>query len=203
MVLSPFSSRLGIDGLQVANPEGFSGEPLFRLDRGAVAVRLPSLFTDVIEIPEFTLDGLHVRLERSGSSTNIDRIMERIRGGGDDGTSAAGDAQTEQPTRLRVGYLRIAGVDAQVDLGPELGERGRFSLEVPAIELRDLGNDADGITVTELVESITLAVTQQVEASVAQHIEGKAREAAGQAIEGEKQKLEERLREEAGKLLGR
>ena len=38
MALSPLSGRLGMGGFRVANPEGFSGQPLFRLDEGRAAI---------------------------------------------------------------------------------------------------------------------------------------------------------------------
>lgn len=202
MALSPFSGQLGIDGLRVNNPEGFSGEPLFRLDRGGVEVRLTSLFAEVIEIPALTLDGLNVRLERKGTGTNLDRVVERFRGKGAADPSSGDGGGAGPPTRLRVGYLRIAGVGARADLGPEVGERGRFAVELPVLEMRDLGDDADGITVAELVERITRAVADEVQAAVAQRISGELDDAAGEAVEREKDELEKRLRDEAEELLG-
>ncbi len=202
MALSPFSGGLGIDGLEVANPEGFSEEPLFRLDRGGVDVRLASLFSDVIDIPTLTLDGLNVRLERKGTGTNLDQVVERLRGNGAGDKSSGDGGESGPPTRLRVGHLRIAGVGAQVDLGSEAGERGRFSVALPVIEMRDLGNDAAGITVAELVERITRAVADEVEAAVAERIGRELEDAAGEAVERGEEELEKRLREEAGELLG-
>jgi len=208
MALSPFSGRLGIDGLRVANPEGFSAEPLFRLDRGAVQVRPASLFADVIEVPELTLDGLIVRLERKNAGTNLDRIVENLRGNNTGEDAGSGDAGADtgaasgQPTRLRIGYLRITGVGAQVDLGSELGERGRFSVDVPPIEMRDLGDDPDGLTVAALVERITRAVADEVEAAVARRVGRELKDAGKEAIESGKKQLEKRLRDEAEKLLG-
>ncbi|MEX0606444.1 MAG: hypothetical protein WD382_00765 [Halofilum sp. (in: g-proteobacteria)] len=202
MALSPFSGRLDIEGLRVANPEGFSEQPLFRLDGGAVALRLGSLFEDVLEVSEVTLDGLNVRFERVDNSTNLDRIAGRLGGdgGGDNGSGES--AGSGEPTRLRVGYLRIAGVGAEVDLGPELGERGRFSVQLPPLEIRNLGNDTDGITVAELVERITATVIDELQTAVAERVQGEVREEAEEAVERGKEKLEDRLREEAGKLLG-
>lgn len=194
MAVSPFSGRVAIGDLRVANPEGFSDQPLFRLDSGTVALRLGSLFEDVLEVPEVTLDGLNVRVERVDNATNLGQIAERLGGNGGESTG--------EPTRLRIGYLRITGVEAEVDLGREPGESGRFSMELAPVEIQNLGDDTNGITVAGLVERITATVIEQVQAAVAKRIQGEVKKEAGEAVERGKEKLEERLREETKKLLG-
>lgn len=220
MALSPFSGRLGMDGFRVANPEGFSAEPLLRIDRGGVAVRPASLFGDVIEVPEITLDGLHVRVERNAGGTNLKRILDNLGGTGGDGGSAPADGAGARGggPRVRVGYLRIAGAGARVDLGPEFGERGRFALELPTIELRDIGIDADGVSIEQLVARVTRAVIARIEAAGARELPERIRrelrqrvereqEAVEQELEGalekKRRELEDRLGDEARRLLDR
>lgn len=220
MALAPFSGRLGMDGFRVANPEGFSSESLFRIDRGRVAVRPTSLFGDVIEVPEIMLDGLHVRVERNAGDTNLKRILDNLGApGGDGGSAPSGGAEAGgDGPRVRVGYLRIAGAGASVDLGPEFGERGRFALELPPIELRDIGIDGNGISIEQLVARVTRAVIARIEASGArelpdrirrelrQRVEREQRAVAQElegAVEEKKRELEDRLGNEARKLLDR
>lgn len=191
MALSPFSGRLGMDGFRVANPEGFSGEPVFRLDRGRVAVRVRSLLGDVIEIPEITLEGLHVRLERTGSGVNLKRILDNLGGpgGGGEGTSGDGGASGAGP-RVRVGLVRIAGAGASVDLGPELGERGRFELELPTIELRDIGTDGAGITIEQLIERVARVVVARLEEAGARQLPERIRRELRQKLREAERALE-------------
>lgn len=193
MALSPFSGRLGMDGFRVANPEGFSAEPLLRIDRGGVAVRPASLFGDVIEVPEITLDGLHVRVERNAGGTNLKRILDNLGGTGGDGGSAPSDGAGGGGPRVRVGYLRIAGAGASVDLGPEFGERGRFELELPTIELHDIGIDADGVSMEQLVARVTRAVIARIEAAGARELPERIRRELRQRVEREQKALEQEL----------
>jgi len=216
MALSPFSGRLGMDGFRVANPDGFSDQPVLRLGSGRVGVRLGSLFEEVVAIPEIMLDGLHVRLERNRQGTNLGRLLDNLdTGGGEQPAASDEQADAGTQTRVQVGLLRITNAGASVDLGPEFGDRGKFDLELPAIELRDIGADGNGVTVGQLVERVTRAVIREIEKSGArrfpdqirrdlrqrlerekQAIESKVRE----AVDREKQKLKDRLEDEAGKL---
>lgn len=216
MALSPFTGRLGMDGFRAANPGGFSDQPVLRLDSGRVAVRLGSLFGEVVAIPEIMLDGLHVRFERNRQGSNLGRLLANLdTGGGERPPASDEQADAGAQTRVQVGLLRITNAGASVDLGPEFGDRGKFDLELPAIELRGIGTDGNGVTVGQLVERVTRAVIREVEKSGARRIPDQVRrelrqrlEREKQAIESEvreavdreKQKLKDRLEDEAGKL---
>ncbi|MDZ7748091.1 MAG: hypothetical protein U5K43_03945 [Halofilum sp. (in: g-proteobacteria)] len=196
MGVSPFSGRLGMDGFRVANPEGFSGEPVFRLDRGRVAVRVRSLFGDVIEIPEITLEGLHVRLERTASGVNLKRILDNLGGTGGDGRGASGDAGTGGAgPRVRVGLGGHRPGGRQRRPRAQLGERGRFELELPTIELRDIGTDGGGVTVAALIERITRVVIARLEEAGARELPDRIRRELRQRVERETEALEQRAQE--------
>ncbi len=216
MALSPFSGRFGMDGFRIANPGGFSDQPVIRLDSGRVAVRLGSLFDEVVAIPEITLDGLHVRLERNNRGTNLERLLDNLDTGADDETAAADDeAGTGGQTRVQVNQLRITNAGASVDLGPEFGDSGRFDLKLPAIELRNIGTEGNGVTVEQLIDRVTRAVVKEIEGSGARRLPDRIRRElrqrleqekqaieseAGEAVNREREKLKDKFEEEAGKL---
>lgn len=84
-----------VEGVVLENPAGGEAEPLARLERGKVSLRLFPLFSKRIEISGALLDGLHVTLVRD---ENGELILPAVSGGeGGDGapsgaTSADGPA---------------------------------------------------------------------------------------------------------------
>lgn len=216
MALSPFSGRFGMDGFRVANPGGFSDQPVLQLDSGRVAVRLGSLFDEVVTIPEIMLDGLHVRLERNKKGTNLKRLLDNLdTSAGDETATSGGEAGSGGQTRVQVNQLRITNTRASVDLGPEFGDRGRFDLKLPAIELRNIGTEGNGVTVEQLVDRVTRAVVREIEESGARQLPDRIRRElrqrldqekqaieseAKEAVNREKEKLKDKLEDEANKL---
>jgi len=192
MALSPFSGRLGMDGFRVANPEGFSDASVLRLDSGRLGIRLGSLFDDVVVLPEIALDGLHVRLERNEQGTNLKRLLDNL----DSGSGGeAPPAEGGEPTRVRVSRLSITNAGASVDLGPEFGDRGKFDVTLPSIELRDIGTDGNGVTVEQLVEHVSRAVIDAIRESAASRLPDLIRRELGQRLEQQREKLESEARE--------
>jgi len=215
MALSPFSGRFGMDGFRVANPGGFSDQPVLRLDAGRVAVRLGSLFDEVVAVPEIMLDGLHVRLERNKQGTNLKRLLDNLDTGAPEEPATGDQAASGSQTRLQVDLLRIINAGASVDLGPEFGDRGQFDLELPPIELRNIGSGSNGVTMEQLVDQVTRAVVREIEKSGARQFPDRIRRELSQRLDQEKQaiesevkesvdrekeKLKDKLKDEAGKL---
>ena len=84
MEIENFSSSLlmgkvELRGLAIANPEGFSDEPAFFLDRVYISISLPSLLTDEIVINEIVVSGMNVNVEFSLTGTNLGKIQENLK----------------------------------------------------------------------------------------------------------------------------
>ena len=75
--VSLMGGTLGINGMTIANPEGFASENLMNFNEFGVGVETGSLFEDVIVVPEIKMDGLVVNLEkRKDGKSNVDIITE-------------------------------------------------------------------------------------------------------------------------------
>ncbi|MHC4548239.1 MAG: DUF748 domain-containing protein [Planctomycetota bacterium] len=79
--LSLFGGEGKIEGLTIANPEGFFSEHFFKMQKGHAAVSLGSVTEETIVIPEIVLDGVDVRLERKGTKTNYNWIIKNLEKG--------------------------------------------------------------------------------------------------------------------------
>ena len=86
-----FSGTFGLNGLDVSNPQGYPSKHFVQLGDAKVAVSLGSLTKDTIVVPEFTMDGLDVHLERKSGKSNYEVILENL-------DKLSGGKSTPKPT---------------------------------------------------------------------------------------------------------
>ncbi len=187
--LGVFSGEVALRDLRVANPEGYQAEQFFVLDALDFAVHPRSLLGKVVRVPRLSINGAQVNLERQGTGSNAAEILDNIRrlGGAEEKQRAKGQK------RFIVDELRIDGVQAEALFAPALGERGRSRVQVPTIELSDVGAESGGVTAAQLAGIVARAVLDQVVNSGALPAEFQAQ--LGDAL-GAVQDLEGRVREE-------
>lgn len=75
---SSLTGKVDIQGLTVANPEGFHNPYAFSLERVYVDISIPSLFTDEIVVNEILVTGMQVDLEAKLNKTNLGVIQENV-----------------------------------------------------------------------------------------------------------------------------
>ncbi len=132
------AGHLGVHGLRIAQPVGFSGGPLLNVDRVMVDVVPGSLFGARIEIPTMTVAGVTVRVvRRADGAFNLEQVL--VPG---EPTSAP-VATTEKPHEapiprvIALGALRITGITVRVE--------DQQTADDWALELRDLSLEVDGL----------------------------------------------------------
>jgi len=154
--LQPFSGKMQMDKLKVANPKGFSGPHLMQSGKFDVEVVPGSLMGDTVEIKKFELDGLDMHIEQQMSSSNISVIMKNLqRLGGDEPE----DKEASEGTKFKVDEITIRNVVAHVKVlvGPEL------TIKIPEIKMEGVTDDnAAGVVLPELVGRILPAVLAAV-----------------------------------------
>jgi hypothetical protein len=142
------SGRLELSGLRVANPPGFASPDFLSLREGRLAVGLASLRADTVEIPELTLEGIELHLERKvRAGTNYGAILDHLRRFETTEASKPAEASAgeEAPSKkFVIRELLIQDVAARLRLAPELGRLMEADVEVPEIRLENVGSGAEG-----------------------------------------------------------
>lgn len=171
-----------VGGLDVANPDGFSGDDAFRLGSLRVDLDLKSLTGDPIVIDEIRVDGLRIVVEPLPEGrVNLDVLRRNAAAYG-----ASGHGGEESPSRrLRIRSLVFGEGELVLDLEP-LGKETRTA-KLPGFRLTDLGG-ARGAEPGEIGKQV-------VEALARQGLSAAARQ-------GLTDELQERLGEEAGEAAG-
>ncbi len=171
-----FSGTFGLNGLDVSNPQGYPSKHFVQLGDAKVAVSLGSLTKDTIVVPEFTMDGLDVHLERKSGKSNYEVILENL-------DKLSGGKSTPKPTepkpkgsekKLIVKALTLKNITIHADMvdagTPGLADLAKVTVPIPEIKLQNVGQTGEGVggsgvTIGELsgiiVQTIMAAVVEK------------------------------------------
>ena len=190
-------SGAALSGLTVANPDGWSAPNAFELGTIGASIAPASLSKDVIEIPRVLVEDARMTFEQKGTNTNLQDLLNGM------DTGEPSEAPAEEPAEgsdvlIAIGELRLAGIGVTA-ITDQLEEPLEFTLD--DVVVRNIGTPAAGATPAEAAEQIvgpvTNAVLGQAKDQVAKIVEQKVREElekkAGEATEGLKSKLMDKL----------
>lgn len=188
--------RAALLGLTVANPAGFSNASFLSVGEVAVDIDPLSLTRDVIVIDEVVLSGIDLLAEQKDiTKTNVQALLDQIdQGGSESSEQPEESAESSDPVRLAV--KKFTFEKSSLSLVTE--DWGDTTLELPEINLANIGSAEQGLTPEELVEAVTEPVLQQIKDQVKDQLEDYAKD---KAVEKAKEKLEEKLEEELGDKL--
>lgn len=184
---------LAIDGLAVANPPigagageaGYASERFLTLENGAVSID-PRTIADAVRggtavIPELTLSGITVNLERVGGASNYRQILDNL-GAFEKGGEPAPPEEGGANVVVRRLTLSDITVNARYNPGPGLGalagqvaEIADVSVSVPEITLTDIGT-AEPISVAELTGVVVKALLEASANAAGEQLPGDLRE---------------------------
>jgi uncharacterized protein involved in outer membrane biogenesis len=162
--VSLFSGKGQLQGLFIGNPSGFQTDSAFKLNEVRIALNVKSVFSDKIIIDEVYINAPDITYETSGKTDNIQSILKNIKkGSGSAGTkdkpSAAKDASGSGKKIIIKKFLLTNG---KVNMSSTLMKGEAISLDLPEIELKDIGQDKGGTTVSDAMEKIFAALNKNI-----------------------------------------
>jgi hypothetical protein len=172
-----------VRGLTVANPEGFSDQPLFVLDQISITLDPLSLADPVTVIDELRIGTAVLRYELGPrGDSNLDRLRKTVH----QRKVSVKPPQEQEERRLRIRRLIIADGEASLHL-PGKGV-GTATVRVPGTTLTDLGGK-QGMTQPQLADAILGALADNLRKSATvsgleRLLGGKGEGAAGEVLRG-------------------
>ncbi len=167
-----------IGGLVIGNPRGYEGPHAFKLGSIVLDIEKASEAADVVVIKELTIDGPDIVYDKGTDGSNVEAIQQNIdeyskkHFDGQD-KSQAGDAAAKrfivESLQIRNGKIRLTGRDTVMDL--------------PPIQLRNVGKSEGGMTGGEIAGMV---VKQMTQATVASAVRARAQEGVKQAVDDAK-----------------
>lgn len=131
-----FSGRFRLDGLNVANPQGFKEPHFLELEQGTLALSAKSLLKDRVSVPLLEIIGVQIDLERNQSGTNYEHILKHLERF--ESSEAPVDDQEASGKSFALDRLVIRDARAKLDLLPIGGEATKVSITIPEIVLENL-----------------------------------------------------------------
>lgn len=177
-----------INGLEVGNPSGFSGPPAFQLGSVSVTLDPQQTSSELIVLKSVTIDGAQVAALAKGSETNLKRLMDHLNA--EIGASERAE-ETGVQSEVKLIIDRFAFTNAHASVASDL--LGEAAIDLPDVYLNDIGRQSGGATVGEVLKQVLQPIYQAVTREMVRR---------GVDLEGTRERLEEDLRERAGKKLG-
>jgi uncharacterized protein YjbJ (UPF0337 family) len=150
-------------GLNIANPDGFDTSHFFALADTSASVDLQTVNTDTIVLPQITLNGIDVILDKGNDPSNYNQILENLqRFESDD--SGSGEAQSEGGKSLVIDSLKLQDINIRVANMPGVSLAvGDVAINIPEIELRDVGKNesmSTGEVINLVVKTVLAAAVE-------------------------------------------
>lgn len=142
--LSPADGKGALSGLSVGNPKGFETSHALKAGHIELALTPSSLTGDVILINKILIDSPDITYEKNDSGTNFDAIqrnVERYLG-----TSDKKETKSEPGKKMIIESLVIRNA--------KVNYNGMLDLNLPDIELHNIGKKNGGATSAQVTRAI-------------------------------------------------
>ena len=207
--LHPLDSELEISGFTVANPEGYETPNLLSLGNIFVKVDPKSVLSDTIVVEEVRILKPELTYEMPNFSTsNVQQLQENVaRNTAKSGEAKPVEAKAEEPAatesapakKVIIRKVTVAGGSLSA-MTPLQKNTGALTLEMPAIELTDIGDESKSMSISESVTVIFNKILFNATSVVTKalgNVSDMAQKAANKAVD----QVKDSVKEEAGGLL--
>jgi hypothetical protein len=165
-----------ITGLTVANPDGYSSNPAFRLGTLKLGIDIGSLVkAQPIILDTLVIESMDTNLELRGNTSNLNRISESVSKNSDSAEEKTAETEEGKPLLLSISKLFINNVKITIS-----DEEKTSTEKLPTIELSNIGGEEGaspagiaGVILTKLVtEILKEAAAEQLMKKVNEAVDG-------------------------------
>lgn len=207
--LHPLDGELEINGFTVANPEGYETPNLLSLGNIFVKVDPKSVLSDTIVVEEVRILKPELTYEMPNFSTsNVQQLQENVaRNTAKSGEAKPVEAKAEEPAatesapakKVIIRKVTVASGSLSA-MTPLQKNTGALTLEMPAIELTNIGDESKSMSISESVTVIFNKILFNATSVVTKalgNVSDMAQKAANKAVD----QVKDSVKEEAGGLL--
>src|SRR5690606_37870951 len=147
--------------------------------------------SEVIALREVVVDGADVAALVKGRQSNLQALMDHL----NEQLGPAEEPEDESEVKLIIDRFDFTNAKASVDSDV----LGQAAVDIPDVHLTDIGRDSNGATIAEVLKQVLEPVVRSVTRALVER--GVNLEGVRDRIEGERERLEQNLRERAGDAL--
>ena len=153
--VSLLGGKFGLSDLQIASPEGFTADRMFKLGGVNVAVNYSDLKQQPIKVQSIRIEQPQLVIEQRGGKFNFQALVDQ--------QSKAPPAEEGEPIKLIVNELMVSG--AKIVIYPGIpGLDKQIEINVQPISLRNIGTgegNENGAAIKEVVGQVVTALTAE------------------------------------------
>jgi hypothetical protein len=171
--LEPVDGRGTISGVEVGNPRGFTAPHSVTLGEIRLAVDPGTITSDVVHVREISLEAPRITYERGAQGDNLSAIQKHIESRLPKSKGGTGTKDASPERKFIIDNVRVR--NAKVSYG------GAVTVDMPDIQLRDLGKRTNGATAAEITREVWNELTRVAISRAPAALEGlrdKAKDAA-------------------------
>ncbi len=154
-----FSNDSHLKELKIANPEGFSEPTLLSVESIEADFGILKLLDKQVVIELATVSGVHLDLEQTGATSNIETLITHI-----------SSDETPEPENTKSSFviktLRITDITVTASGKFTAMGSGSVTAHIKEIVMHDVGTNSDGEVA---IEAVTSAVTHAIMDHLAKH----------------------------------
>ncbi len=208
--LHPLDGELEINGFTVANPKGYETPDLLSLGEIFIKINPKSVLSDTIIVEEIRILKPELTYEMPNFSTsNVQQLQENVarntaksaatKPAEAKNEGAAAEVESAPAKKVIIRKVTVAGGSLSA-MTPLQKKTGALILEMPALELTNIGDDSKGMGLNESIAVIfnrILFNATSVATKALGNVSDVAQKAANKAVD----QVKESVGEEAGGLL--
>ena len=165
MAINLTEGKVGIAGLTIANPEGYSGADLLNMAGIEVALDIASLNQDVLVIQSIRIHNPLIVYEGDADGgSNMQTLLDNMNGESSD-SSAETDASSAEEKKLIIDLLEFSGGLVKASTAAKPGEV--TDLKLPGIKMTDIGRKKGGVTADVAIEKVSKKLIEEIIAAAA------------------------------------
>ena len=178
-----------IYGLSIANPKGYSGEPLFKASSIGLSLNVGSVTQPVKVIEHIDIGEISLRVEQKGiKDSNVESLLDNIK---KSSNQSADQTPSSGKGDVRIMIEKITFAESSIDLQTE--KLGSQLIPLPSFLLTNIGDKKSGVTPQQAGEEITRQLMKKVKAAVSKELKSLLSEEAKAQL---KEKVSEKLKSE-------
>lgn len=154
--LSPLTGQGSIRGLSIANPEGYDAPYAMELGGLDISLNLETLFSDVIEINSIVVSDANITYETKVVTDNIRALLNNLPRGD---AAPVVEANPNAPAGKQLIIRDLQILNPQINLHTRVASA---PIPLPDIQLQNIGEQSNAVTVAEAARQIIAAINRAV-----------------------------------------
>ncbi len=151
------AGTLSMDGLKIANPDGYDSAHFLAMGSAFTSVDYATVSAPAIRVPEVTLTGIDVILDKTGGKANYQVILDNLKRF-ESGEKTEPKPESTKGQKITIDHLKIEDISVSLVGVPGISQiAGDVNVKVPLVELEGIGGE-EGMGFGELTSLIVKTV---------------------------------------------